>query len=243
MAMAENPPELIIFDCDGVLIDSEPAASRVLWQALTRSGISISLEDVHRRFVGHSEADARRICIEELGASEPDRIFAEARDDLYAEFSRSLAPMAGMSELVRDLDTLKCVASNSDMERLERSLGLFDLWAAFAPNIFSADMVARAKPAPDLFYLCAAKLGVAPAGCLVIDDNPHGVAGALAAGMTAIGFVDPNDMRPGRAEVLLAAGAHGVATGVAELAVLLNRNPAGASARPPGRPRTEPAIA
>jgi len=241
--MAVNPPELIIFDCDGVLIDSEPVASRVLWQALTRAGISISLKDVHLRFVGYSQADVRRICIEELGASDPDRIFAEARDDLYAEFTRSLAPMAGMSELIHDLDTLKCVASNSGMERLERSLGFFDLWTAFAPNIFSADMVARAKPAPDLFYLCAAKLGVAPAGCMVIDDNPHGIAGAVAAGMTAIGFVDPTDMRPGRAEVLIAAGAHGVATGADELAALLNRNPAGASARPSGRSRAEPALA
>ncbi|MEO4001956.1 HAD family hydrolase [Mesorhizobium sp. CAU 1732] len=234
--------ELLIFDCDGVLIDSEPAASRVLWQALSRSGVAISHEDVHSRFVGYSEEDARRICIEELGASEPDLIFAEARDNLYAEFRRSLEPMAGMSDLIRDLGCLKCVASNSGMERLERSLGLFDLWGAFAPNIFSAEMVARPKPAPDLFYLCAAKLGVDPARCVVIDDSVHGVAGAVAAGMTAIGFVDPADMRDGRADVLASAGASEVVTGAGQLGALLNRENPGATARPSSRGSPVPAL-
>lgn len=242
--MLSTAADLLIFDCDGVLIDSEPVASLVLWQALTRSGVTISLKDVHHRFVGYSEADARRICIDELGVSEPDRIFAEARDNLYTEFRRSLAPMAGMGELIRDLGGLKCVASNSGIERLERSLGLFDLWDAFAPNIFSAEMVARAKPAPDLFYLCAAKLGVEPARCTVIDDSVHGVAGAVAAGMTAIGFVDPADTRPGRAEVLAKAGAIEVVMGAAGLAaVLLNGSLPSASARPSSRSSPAPALA
>lgn len=156
--MLSTAADLLIFDCDGVLIDSEPVASRVLWQALTRSGVTISLKDVHHRFVGYSEADARRICIDELGASEPDRIFAEARDNLYTEFRKSLAPMA--------------------------------------------------------------------------------------AGMTAIGFVDPADTRPGRAEVLAKAGAIEVVTGAAGLAaLLLNGNLTDASARPSSRSSPAPALA
>lgn len=224
-------PELLIFDCDGVLIDSEPVASRVLWQSLTRAGIEISHRDVHVRFTGSSESEAKRICVEELGTDGTDAIFAEARSNLYAEFERSLSPIAGMEEFVATLDCAKCVASNSGVERLERSLKLFGLWDAFAPNIFSAEMVARGKPAPDLFYFCAAKLGVEPGSSIVIDDSPHGIAGAVAAGMTAIGFVDPSDPRENHRKVLENAGASDVATGVDELAALIASVFPGASRR------------
>lgn len=214
-------PELLIFDCDGVLIDSEPAASRVLWQSLTRAGISISEREVHERFTGSSETEVRRICIEELGTGSTDEIFGAFNEELYNEFSRSLKPMPGIEDIVAALDCARCVASNSSVERLERSLKLFSLWDAFAPNIFSAEMVARGKPAPDLFYFCAAKLGVDPGRSIVIDDSPHGIAGAVAAGMTAIGFVDPSDPRKNRARLLSQAGACEVATGAGELAALI----------------------
>jgi len=220
-------PELLIFDCDGVLIDSEPASSRVLWQALAASGVSISHAEVHQRFTGYSEADCHRICIDDLGVAEPGPLFAAARANLYEEFSRTLAPMRGIAELIRSLDCRKCVASNSSIERLERSLGLFDLWHAFAPHIFSAEMVARPKPAPDLFLFCAERLGVAPAKCLVVDDSAYGIKGAIDAGMTAIGFVDLADPRPNRRAALLAAGAGAVAEGAEELAVLLGTHGSG----------------
>lgn len=210
--------ELLIFDCDGVLIDSEPVASGMLAQALQRAGISLSHAEVHRRFTGLSGEAGRRLCIEELGLADPDRVFADAKSALYEEFSRSLQPMAGMEKLVRDLKQRKCVASNSDMERLRRSLGLFDLWTEFAPHIYSAEMVARPKPAPDLFLLCAENLGVEPRHCLVIDDSALGIAGAVAAGMAAIGFVDPADPRSGRHEALKAAGALQTVEGAGELA-------------------------
>ena len=224
-------PELLIFDCDGVLIDSEPVASRVLWQSLTRAGIDISYREVHERFTGSSASEARRICIEELGADSADTIFAEARSNLYEEFEHSLSAMTGMEEFVATLECAKCVASNSDVERLERSLRLFGLWDAFSPNIFSAEMVARGKPAPDLFYFCAAKLGVEPRSSIVIDDSPHGIAGAVGAGMMAIGFIDPSDPRPNRKDVLANAGASDVVTGADELAALVNAIFPGASRR------------
>ncbi|WP_416797425.1 HAD family hydrolase [Ciceribacter azotifigens] len=210
--------ELLIFDCDGVLIDSEPVASRVLWQTLNDADVAISLSEVHRRFTGYSEGDAHRICVEELGIADPTPIFAATRDALYPAFRHSLQPMAGIDALVRSLPQLKCVASNSALERLQNSLGLFDLWNAFDPHIFSADMVAAPKPAPDLFHLCAETLRVDPARCVVIDDSPHGIVGAVAAGMRAIGFVDPADPREGRRSVLSDAGAMLVATGADELA-------------------------
>jgi len=210
--------ELLIFDCDGVLIDSEPVASGMLAQALQRAGVALSHAEVHRRFTGLSREAGRRLCTEEFGLADPDRVFADAKSALYAEFSRSLRPMAGMEELVRNMGQRKCVASNSDMERLRRSLGLFDLWTEFFPHIYSAEMVARPKPGPDLFLLCAKNLGVAPHRCLVIDDSELGIAGALAAGMAAIGFVDPADPRPGRHEALKAAGALQTVEGAEELA-------------------------
>ena len=210
--------DLIIFDCDGVLIDSEPVASHVLWQTLNEAGVSISLSEVHRRFTGYSERDAYRICIEELGIADPAPVFVAARDALYPAFRRSLRPMAGIEALVRSLPQRKCVASNSTLERLQNSLGLFDLWNAFDPRIFSAEMVAAPKPAPDLFHLCAETLGVDPSRCLVVDDSPHGIVGAVAAGMRAIGFIDPTDPREGRTTVLADAGAMLVATGADELA-------------------------
>lgn len=210
--------ELLIFDCDGVLIDSEPMASGMLALALQRAGVALSHAEVHHRFTGLSREAGRRLCAEELGLADPDRIFADAKSALYAEFSRSLRPMAGMEELVRNMEQRKCVASNSDMERLRRSLGLFDLWTDFSPHIYSAEMVAKPKPAPDLFLLCAKNLGVAPDRCLVIDDNALGIAGAVAAGMAAIGFVDPADPRPGRHEALKVAGALQTVEGAEELA-------------------------
>ena len=216
-------PELLIFDCDGVLIDSEPASSRVLAKALQDAGVAITPAEVLKRFTGYSVTDAKQICRTEFGVSDCDGVFARFHDNLYAEFAASLMPMPGVEQLVASLEVRKCVASNSTMDRLRHSLGLFALWSEFAPNIFSADMVARPKPAPDLFLFCAEKLGIDAKKCLVIDDSPHGIAGALAAGMTAICFIDPADPRPGREAVLAGAGATAVVTGAEELAKAFER--------------------
>lgn len=199
--------DLVIFDCDGVLIDSEPASSRVLSRALADAGVSITPAEVHHRFTGFAANDARRIMADELGVSDVDGVFSAFGAALYDEFGRSLQPMPGIASLVADLPRQKCVASNSTMERLEKSLGLFSMWQDFAPHVYSAEMVARPKPAPDLFFLCAETFGVDPENCLVIDDSPHGIEGAVAAGMKAIGFVDPADPRAGRHEILSRAGA------------------------------------
>ena len=230
-----TPTELLIFDCDGVLIDSEPASSRVFCRALRNAGVEITADVVHRRFSGYSETDSMRICREELGLDDVEAVFAETRSTLYDEFARSLSPMSGMSELIRSLPHRKCVASNSTLERLSNSLGLFDLWNAFGGHIFSAEMVARPKPAPDLFLLCSYSLGVDPAHCIVVDDSPHGIAGAVAAGMRAIGFIDPADPRDDRHAVLASAGALLVVAGADELAgafdTLLSASPSPVPAR------------
>ncbi|WJR68683.1 HAD-IA family hydrolase [Neorhizobium sp. CSC1952] len=209
--------DLLIFDCDGVLINSEPIASRTLAKALQDAGAAITAEEVLVRFTGNSPGAIRRICTEELGIENLDAVFAAWHLDIYPEFARSLEPMPGMERLVRSLPHRKCVASNSSTDRLSKSLGLLDLWHAFAPAVFSSDRVARPKPAPDLFHFCAETFAVDPKNCVVIDDSSHGITGAKAAGMVAIGFVDPADPRPDRARVLAEAGAALVARGAEEL--------------------------
>jgi len=213
--------DLIIFDCDGVLIDSEPLASRTLAEALQAAGIAITPEESHRVFTGKSEPDIRRLCAEHYGLENVDAVFAGWHDVLYAAFERELQPMPGMFEIVSRLQTAKCVASNSRLARLRASLGRTPLWDLFTPHVYSAEMVARPKPAPDLLLHCAISLGISPHDCAMIDDSPHGIASAQAAGMLAIGFVDPNDPRPNRSECLKEAGASLVATGSAELATIL----------------------
>jgi len=209
--------DLLIFDCDGVLINSEPIASRTLAKALRDAGTDVTAEEVLIRFTGNSGSAIRKICTEEYGIEDLEAVFAAWHLDIFPEFARSLEVMPGMDRLVRSLAHQKCVASNSSTERLSKSLGLLDLWHAFAPSIFSADQVARPKPAPDLFHFCAERFSVDPAKCVVIDDSAHGITGARAAGMSAIGFVDPADPRPGRARILKEAGAVLVATGAGEL--------------------------
>lgn len=214
-------PDLVIFDCDGVLIDSEPLASRTLAEALQAAGIAISPAEVHRVVTGKAESDIRKLCVDQYGLVDVDAAFAGWHAHLLEVFARELAPMSGMLELVSTLPGAKCVASNSRLARLEGSLGRTALWPYFSPHIYSAEMVALPKPAPDLLLHCAAAFDARPNYCLMIDDSAHGITAALQAGMIAIGFVDPADPRPNRIGALRNAGGHAVVTGAAELASLL----------------------
>jgi HAD superfamily hydrolase (TIGR01509 family) len=212
---------LVIFDCDGVLIDSEPIASRTLAEALSDAGVAITALEAHRRFTGNAERDIRRMCAHDYGLADVDGVFAAWHERLYAEFKTTLTPMPGIADVVTGLERPICVASNSTMERLRNSLGQLSLWQRFWPFVFSAEAVSRPKPAPDLLLHCATELAVAPRRCVMIDDSPHGISAAVAAGMVPIGFVDPADPRPGRRALLKASGAFMVATGAVELQAAL----------------------
>lgn len=209
--------DLVIFDCDGVLIDSEPIASRTLAEALQRAGVAMTAAEAHEKFTGNSVSIIRDMITRDHGLADLDGVFAGWHTELFSEFARALKPMADMAGLVKSISRPKCVASNSTMQRLRGSLGHLELWELFFPRIYSADAVARPKPAPDLMLYCAEQFAVAPERCVMIDDSPHGIEAANAAGMLAIGFADPADPRPGRTEILREAGARFVATGVAEL--------------------------
>ncbi|RWX18308.1 HAD family hydrolase [Rhizobium hidalgonense] len=213
--------DLVIFDCDGVLIDSEPIASRTLAETLQGAGIAISAAEAHAKFTGNSESIIAEMCRRDYGIIDIAELFQTWHLHLFDEFARSLTPIPGISAIVHNLNRPKCVASNSTMQRLRNSLGKLDLWTAFGDGVFSAEVVPRPKPAPDLLLHCAERFRARPAKCVMIDDSPHGVAAAVAAGMTAVGFVDPADPRPGRRAVLDAAGAVAIATGADELAAIL----------------------
>jgi HAD superfamily hydrolase (TIGR01509 family) len=214
--------DLLIFDCDGVLIDSEPIAARTLAHAISNAGIEMTPREVLVEFTGKAEVEVRSILVER-GLSDVDSVFAGWHVEIFAAFRRELREMDGISEVLRGLDIAKCVASNSSVNRLRMSLGLLDIWANFAPNVFSAEMVAAPKPAPDLIELCLSRMGMSSARSVVIDDSPAGIRAARAAGVKAIGFVAHDDPREGRLEALLAAGAQEVAIGAGELQRILHR--------------------
>ncbi len=148
-----------------------------------------------------------------------------AGPELTERFKRELKAIEGIHALVEALDRPYCVASNSGVERLGTSLGILPLRALFGEHVYSAEMVARPKPAPDLVHLCLDRMGVSAAETVMIDDNTPGITAAVTAGVTAIGFVTPGETRPGREAVLREAGAVAVATSAAELADLLGVPP------------------
>lgn len=215
-----TPLDLVIFDCDGVLIDSERLASRTLAEALTELGAPTTAEAALRAHTGKSEPEIRAV-FAATGTPDPEAGFARWQARLFEAFSRELEPLPGIEALLGGLATRYCVASNSTHLRLGASLGRTALAPLVEGVVFSAEDVARPKPAPDLLHLCLDRFGARAQASVMVDDSPHGIHAAKAAGVRAIGFIDPADPRPDRARRLTEAGADHVATGVGELAPLL----------------------
>ncbi len=189
--MNKQPIRLVIFDCDGVLVDSEEIALQVLVAALAEKGISLTTEEAADRFLGRSLGSLAKVVQHEFGVAIDPPFLASMREVLHARFRTELKPVKGVSALIGALKTAGiacCVASSSQRERIELSLTVTGLVSHFTPNIFSATMVENGKPAPDLFLYAADRMGVAPAQCLVIEDSPAGVTAAQAAGMRVIAF-------------------------------------------------------
>jgi HAD superfamily hydrolase (TIGR01509 family) len=182
---------LIIFDCDGVLVDSEPIALSVLTETLTLSGIAIDAEGAARRYLGRSLATVRNLVREEFGLQIDDAFLTRMRDTLYARFRSELRPIQGLQAALdglHDAGIAWCVASSSQCERIELCLATTGMLNRFAPHIYSASMVKHGKPAPDLFLHAARDMGAKPSECLVIEDSPAGILAARAAGMDVLAF-------------------------------------------------------
>jgi len=199
--------DLIIFDCDGVLVDSELLASDVLSEELALHNVDIPPRECRDRFTGSSLKRVKELVFQSTGIELPDDFEARIRERDRTVFEERLRPVSGIEEALELLQTPVCVASSGGMEKITHSLKLATIFDTFAPNLFSAEMVARGKPAPDLFLLAAEKMGVDPKRCLVIEDSPVGIKGAQRAGMTVFGFAGASHAGPGYAEMLDLAGA------------------------------------
>jgi HAD superfamily hydrolase (TIGR01509 family) len=211
------PWDLVIFDCDGVLIDSEPLAIGVEIELLGQVGIAITFDEIASRYCGVSmkamlgDLEARH------GVALGDDFAARHAARLLAVCEAELKAMVGIEAVLDALPGKICVASSSGPERLRHTLGLAGLYRRFDPHIFSTTLVANGKPAPDLFLYAAKRMKAAPALAVVIEDSVPGVTAAKAAGMTAIGFVGGGHCRPGHAERLRAAGASAIVPAMSAL--------------------------
>jgi len=179
---------LVIFDCDGVLVDSEPLAMRVLLETLSEAGVELETEAAYEAFLGKSLASVCAILREDYGADIQDSALERMRGRLNAAIRAELRPIPGIAETLGKLARPVCVASSSQVERIRLSLEVTGLSRFFGEEIFSATMVARGKPAPDLFLHAARQMQVEPARCMVIEDSPAGVTAAREAGMGVLGF-------------------------------------------------------
>lgn len=183
----ERAPALVIFDCDGVLVDSEPLSCAVLAQALQQQGLDADADYVKRHFLGRSLGTVRVHALEH-GVALADDFETRLNAELLARFADELKPVPGVAALLETLGKQVCVASSSHLARVRLSLRVTGLAHYFGEHVYTAEMVERGKPAPDLFLFAAQRMQVLPADCLVLEDSPSGVQAALAAGMSVWGF-------------------------------------------------------
>ncbi|MDB6098497.1 MAG: haloacid dehalogenase [Gammaproteobacteria bacterium] len=214
----------VIFDCDGVLVDSEIIAHRIEIEVLAELGLDYEPDAFKARFMGMSDK-ALRAALELDAQARLGRSILDDLKILHARYWQALEaellPVAGVHDAIDAVRGLKAVASSSTERGLERKLRKTGLWSRFAPHIYSAEHVTHAKPAPDLFLLAARELGVAAENCLVIEDSVNGVLAAQAAGMTVWGFMGGAHMDANARTLLVATDVARIVDNWAEAAPLL----------------------
>jgi HAD superfamily hydrolase (TIGR01509 family) len=213
--------DLVVFDCDGVLVDSEIVSFEAEAELFGEIGLTLTAADLLGRFLGMSSASMFAIIEREHGVKLPPDFAERAVRRTLEAFDQRLKAIPGIAELLTKLPDRKCVASSSEPERIRHSLTLAGILHHFEPNIFSATQVKRGKPAPDLFLFAAERMGAAPDRCLAIEDSVAGVTAARAAGMSVLGFTGGSHCLDGHAEKLRQAGAGEVFGSCPELASYL----------------------
>jgi HAD superfamily hydrolase (TIGR01509 family) len=207
---------LLIFDCDGVLVDSEVLSCGICGEVLTEAGVPYTGEDIMRQFVGMSLKDMVARIEAERGCTLPDDFRHRVNGAVFRRFETELQPIEGVRNAILSLPFPRCVASSSAPERIALSLrvtGLADLF----DHVFSSTQVPRGKPAPDLFLHAASHMNTRPEDCLVIEDSTAGVQAARAAGMRVIGFTGGGHCGPDHADKLRSAGATVIVERMADL--------------------------
>ena len=187
---------MVIFDCDGVLVDSEAIGNRFIAEALTLAGIPISAEGALSKFLGGKLTQIKEDAEKQLGFSLPSNWVDEIYKKQFSEFRKNLKSISGIEDVLDVLERINtpvCVGSNGPLNKMEVSLGVTKLKDRFLGRIFSADQVENPKPAPDLYLYCAAQMGGLPQHCLVIEDSPRGASAGVAAGMSVFGYTGGGD--------------------------------------------------
>jgi HAD superfamily hydrolase (TIGR01509 family) len=207
MEQGPTKPDLVIFDCDGVLVDSELLSCQCLSDELSEFGISLTLAQALELFLGRSTSAVVQH-FRELGQMVPGDFPVRLKSRVLTAFERALKPIPDVETVLSGLRVPYCVASSSDLDRVALSLKVTGLARHFSDRIYSAQMVARGKPAPDLFLYAADKMVAQPARTLVIEDSVSGVQAAKAAGMMVWGFVGGSHYRGRDGQAILSgAGA------------------------------------
>jgi HAD superfamily hydrolase (TIGR01509 family) len=214
-----NRFDLVIFDCDGVLVDSERITNEVFCAMLNELGLVVTLEDMFERFVGRSMPQSVAL-IDEMRGGQPVPVtfYEELRLRAGTALRDNVKPIAGIDAALSVLQIPYCVASSGEHAKIRLTLGATGLLPRFEGRIFSVVDVEHPKPAPDVFLLAARTMGVSPSGCVVVEDTPTGIRAAVAAGMHAIGFAMHTP-----AQRLIDAGAHEILIDMQELPALLTR--------------------
>ncbi len=215
---------LMIFDCDGVVVDSMHLHTEVESEAYQSIGIDISPKELALRFSGVGDAEVYRILSQETGRAIPHDIAVQIERRKREVFSQRLKPVAGIREALAAIEnTPRCIASGTGVDLLYYLLGIAGLYDLFAPHIYSTEMVLRGKPFPDLFLHAARELGDAPETCLVIEDGVPGVQAGRAAGMRVLGFIGGSHCDHDHEDRLKAAGAELVFSDMRELPALIKQ--------------------
>lgn len=196
-------PKYVIFDCDGVLVDSEIIANRVEAEYKTELGFPISTQDHIAKFTGL--ATNHPLVKEELLRLPADYLDVVDKR-IQRVYEQELSAISGIHEVLNEIKIPKCVASNSDLESIVRKLAFTRLLPHFPKSIFSSQMVRQGKPAPDLFLYAAKTMQWQPQDCVVIEDSVAGVQAALAAGMQVLGFTGGQHIQPGHTDILKGLG-------------------------------------
>ncbi|HEX2147311.1 MAG TPA: HAD family phosphatase [Pseudorhizobium sp.] len=215
--------DLIIFDCDGVLVDSEIIAAQVEAKLLTEAGYPISVEEMGERFAGMTWRNILLQIEKEVDIPLSASLIDKSEKLLDARLARDVKIIEGVRSALSRLTTQRCICSNSSTHRLDMMLEKVGLKPYFAPHIFSAKDLGpdRVKPKPDIFLHAAERFGASPRNVVVVEDSVHGVRGAAAAGMRVIGFTGASHTYPSHSDQLTDAGAETVISRMAELPAMV----------------------
>lgn len=209
----------ILFDFDGVIADSEALANTVLAEHVTQLGLHTTLADALNRYMGRRWSEAMVLIEADIGRPLPPDFSEALKTATLERFKVTLQEVSGATAFIRQFHAVpRCIASSSSADRLRACLEMLGIADEFSGAVYSADMVDRGKPHPDIFLYAAAQLGIQPSSCLVVEDSVSGVQAGKAAGMMVVGLCAASHIREGHSQHLAAAGAVHVANTWEELA-------------------------